>query len=63
MARREKQNQTSGKGQGTGTIKALKLNKQTVRDLTAEQSSNVKGGTCTSIPSKNAAMQCTTDAK
>jgi hypothetical protein len=62
MATREKQ-KTSGKGQGTGTIKALKLNKQTVRDLSVEQSSQVKGGTCTSIPSKNAAMQCTTDAK
>jgi hypothetical protein len=62
MATREKQNQTSGKGQGTGTIKALKLNKQTVRDLSAEESSKVQGGT--SIPSKvNGAMQCTGNAK
>jgi hypothetical protein len=58
MARREKQNQTSAKGQGTGTIKALKLNKQTVRDLSAEELSKVKGGTLP--PSRGAAMQCGT---
>ena len=62
MATREKQNQTSGKGQGTGTIKALKLNKQTVRDLSAEQSSKVKGGFSYPCPSKDTAMVCTTGA-
>ena len=59
----KKQNQTSGKQEDAGKIKRLRLKKQTVRDLSVEQSSQVKGGTCTSIPSKNAAMQCTTDAK
>ena len=58
MATREKQNQTSGKEEGTGKIKRLKLNKQTVRDLNAEESSKVKGGT--SWPSVClAAFKCT----
>jgi hypothetical protein len=46
MATTKKQNKTSGKEKGAGTIKPLKLKKQTVRDLSAEQSSQVKGG-CT----------------
>jgi hypothetical protein len=44
MATTKKQNKTSDKEEGTGKIKRLKLNKQTVRDLSAEQSSKVKGG-------------------
>ena len=59
MATRKKQNQTSGKGQGTGTIKPLKLNKETVRDLSDEESNKVKGGT---FPTKGVAMQCGTTA-
>jgi hypothetical protein len=39
------QNKTSGQEQRTGKIKSLKLKKLTVRDLSAEQSSQVKGGT------------------
>ena len=40
----KKQNKTSGKEQRTGKIKGLKLKKQTVRDLSAEELSKVKGG-------------------
>jgi hypothetical protein len=40
----KKQNKTSDKQEGPGKIKPLKLKKQTVRDLTAEQSNQVKGG-------------------
>jgi len=58
MATTKKQNKTSDTEEGTGKIKRLKLNKQTVRDLSAEELSKVKGGSI--IPSKNAAMQCTT---
>ena len=58
MATREKQNQTWGTEEGTGKIKSLKLNKQTVRDLSAEELSKVKGGTLP--PSRGAAMQCGT---
>jgi hypothetical protein len=40
----KKQNQTSGKQEDAGKIKRLRLKKQTVRDLSVEQSSQVKGG-------------------
>jgi hypothetical protein len=44
MARREKQNQSSGKQKDAGKIKPLKLNKQTAQDPTAEELNKVKGG-------------------
>jgi hypothetical protein len=40
----KKQNKTTGEQQGTGKIKSLKLKKQTVRDLSVEDSGKVKGG-------------------
>jgi hypothetical protein len=39
----KKQNKTSGK-EGEGKIKSLKLKKQTVQDLSVEDSGKVKGG-------------------
>jgi hypothetical protein len=39
----KKQNKTSGK-EATGKIKNLKIKKQTVRDLSVEDSGKVKGG-------------------
>jgi hypothetical protein len=40
----KKQHETSGQQKGAGKIKSLKLKKQTVRDLSAEELSKVKGG-------------------
>jgi natural product precursor len=40
----KKQNQTLGKPERTGKIKPLKLKKQTVRHLSAEELRTVKGG-------------------
>jgi hypothetical protein len=40
----KKQNKTAGEQQGPGKIKRLNLNKQTVRDLSVENSGKVKGG-------------------
>jgi hypothetical protein len=40
----KKQDRTSGKQEATGKIKRLKLKKPTVRDLSAGESSQVKGG-------------------
>jgi hypothetical protein len=62
MATTKKQNKTSDTEEGTGKIKRLKLNKQTVRDLSAVESSKVKGGFSYPCPSKDTAMVCTTGA-
>jgi hypothetical protein len=44
MATTKKENKTSDKQEGAGKIKPLKLNKQTVRDLTADELNKVGGG-------------------
>jgi hypothetical protein len=40
----KKPNKTGDQQQSAGQIKRLKLKKQTVRDVSAEESSQVKGG-------------------